>query len=55
MEKYTIIYVESGTKFARVETDDLRTLLNTDDRFANAVFIFEGWPKREGETASEDC
>ena len=59
MKKYTIVYGEwfnigsqrhSLVKYERVETDDLANLIKTEERFdCNTHFIFEGWPKLEGE------
>ena len=57
MKKYTIIFSESWmtgshrnsvTRFDRVETDDLRRLLKKE-YVGNAWFVFEGWPRLEGE------
>lgn len=59
--KYTIIYSEtfhigshtcSVTKYARVDTDDLPALLNEDKYKGGLWFVFEGWPKLEGEKTS---
>ena len=57
MKKYTIVYADtkmigshmnSITKFDRVETDDLAKLL--EEEYDGAIwFVFEGWPKQEGE------
>jgi hypothetical protein len=52
MKKYTIIYGEwwnsgshrhSTTKYDKVETDDLKKLLDTDKYSANIWFVFDGW------------
>ena len=59
--KYTVIYVESKmigshmnslTKFERIEcreNESLKEALVRLDLTNFAVFIFEGWPKLEGE------
>ena len=58
MKKYTIIYsvfsqygshTNSITRYNRVETDNLTKLLEDDKYSANVWFVFEGWPKLEGE------
>ena len=58
MKKYTIIYAETGqrgshsysiTRHDRVETDNLKTFLESDKYNANVYMVFEGWPKLEGE------
>jgi hypothetical protein len=58
MKKYTIVYGVSGRcgshsysipHFDRIETDDLNTFCNQDKYFGNIHWIFEGWPKIDGE------
>lgn len=58
MKKYTIIYSEVGQcgshsysiiKFDRIETDNLAELLKQEKYISNTWFVFEGWPKQEGE------
>jgi hypothetical protein len=56
-KKYTIGYIEcrqivghrSIVKYDRVETDNLKELLESYKHSTNTSFIFEGWPKVEGE------
>ena len=57
-KKYTIIYGVSGqcgshsystVHMDRVETDDLSKLVDDDKYGGNLHYIFEGWPKLEGE------
>lgn len=54
--KYTIIHVRpigwgvnrlNSVLVARVETDDLKNLLK--EKGYDVQFVFEGWPKLEGE------
>lgn len=57
-KKYTIVYSECGnrgsvrfaiTKFDRVLTNDLKAVLASEKYDAYTWFVFEGWPKQEGE------
>lgn len=58
MNKYTIIYLcpvgignmqSTIVKSDRVETDDLKKLINSDKYNGYTSMIFEGWPRQEGE------
>jgi hypothetical protein len=58
MKKYTIVYSyvtrRGTTSFTavekdRIETDDLAKLIATEKYDGCVNFIFEGWPKLEGE------
>ena len=57
LRKYTIVYSHTGgsinrwavTKFDRVQTTDLKALLASEKYDAYTWFVFEGWPKQEGE------
>ena len=58
MKKYTIVYSEywgrgsqrhSVVRSDRIETDNLSGLIATEKYDCNTHFIFEGWPKQEGE------
>jgi hypothetical protein len=58
MKRYTIIFgvpVGRGNmhataiKFDRVETNNLKSLIEQDKYCGNVAFIFEGWPILEGE------
>lgn len=58
MKKYTIVYgymfragshSHSITKYDRVETDDLKSVIAEPKYDNNIWFIFEGHPKLEGE------
>ena len=51
MKQYTIVYSigrDSAVQYDRVETEDLSALLK-EDYNCNCWFVFEGWPKEEGE------
>ena len=63
MKKYTIVYGEwfsrgshrgSITTYERVETNNLAELLKQDKYDGNVWFVFEGWPKEEGEKCLSD-
>ena len=58
MNKFTIVYSECFTigshrscmvMYDRVETDNLSKLIIDGKYDGNVHFIFEGWPKLEGE------
>ena len=62
MKKYTIVYGIWGqcgshryscTRFDYVETDNLKKFIQQEKYDANVWFIFEGWPKLEGETCTD--
>jgi hypothetical protein len=57
MKKYTIIYniafrsgshTHTATELERVETDNLQLLMK-EEKYNNAIFVFEGHPALEGE------
>ena len=58
MKRYTIIYGQQVgranmqatlIKFDRVETNNLKSLIEDDKYCGNVAYIFEGWPILEGE------